>query len=51
MMFLVKCPKCYKEMKCDPRIDISKAVKTCVYCGRHFKIHSNLEKSRIVKKL
>jgi transcription elongation factor Elf1 len=50
-MLLVKCPRCKKDMKCDPRIDISKAVKVCVFCGKSFKIHSNLLKSRIVKKL
>ncbi|MBC8501045.1 MAG: hypothetical protein H8D38_04755 [DPANN group archaeon] len=50
-MLLVKCPRCKKEMKCAPRVSITKAVKVCVYCGRSFKIHPNLAKSRIVKKL
>jgi len=49
MIFLVKCPKCGKEMKCSPRTEINTAVKKCVYCGRSFKIHSNIRKSRIVK--
>ncbi|MEK6963330.1 MAG: hypothetical protein AABX70_02795 [Nanoarchaeota archaeon] len=48
MALVVRCPKCRKSMRCDPRIDITKAIKRCVYCGRYFKIHSTLDKSRIV---
>ncbi|MBU1854191.1 MAG: hypothetical protein KKF89_00575 [Nanoarchaeota archaeon] len=50
-MLLVKCPKCGKNMKCAPRINIIKAVKKCVYCGYSFKLYSNLDKTRIVKNL
>ena len=51
MMFLVRCPDCRKTMKCEPRNDITKAVKKCVYCNRNFKIHSSMDKSRIVKRV
>jgi len=51
MIFLVKCPKCGHEMKCAPRGNITESIKKCVYCGRSFKIHSNINKSRIVKKV
>jgi len=50
-MLTVKCPKCSNEMKCSPRKAITKAIKVCVFCGRSFKIHTNIEKSRIVKKV
>ncbi len=51
-MFLVKCPKCKHDMKYQPTIgDITKKKKKCVYCNHTFLIHSNLDKSRIVKKI
>jgi len=47
-MFLVKCPQCKNTMKCDPLkkdiYSISKARKSCVYCGRNFKLKNHIEK-------
>ncbi len=51
MILIVQCPACKKKMKCSPRTDITKAIKKCVYCNRNFKIHSSLEKSRVVGKV
>jgi len=51
MILLVKCPKCGKNMKVAPRIDVTKATKRCVYCGKSFKIHTSPKDSRIVKRL
>lgn len=49
-MMIVKCPKCKHNMKYSPkRGEISNKSKRCVYCGHTFKIHSDLEKSRIIK--
>lgn len=48
-MFLVKCPKCKNNMKYQPKNELKK--KRCVYCGHTFTVHSNIKKSRIVKKL
>ncbi len=49
-MLLVRCPRCHKDQKTDPRPgEITGKVKLCVYCGRSFKIHSTLVKSRIVR--
>lgn len=49
-MIIVKCPKCKHEMKYNPKSGaITSKSKCCVYCGHIFKIHSTLEKSRIVK--
>jgi len=48
-MITVKCPKCRKLQKYEPRQGrLTKKYKTCVYCGRSFKIHSNEHLSRIV---
>ena len=53
-MFIVKCPKCGMNQKTDPRIkslsEVSSKVKRCVYCGHSFKIHPNIDNSRIVSK-
>jgi hypothetical protein len=52
-MLIVRCPKCGRDQRTDPRIksgeDLTNKVKRCVYCGHSFKIHSSLPKSRIVK--
>jgi hypothetical protein len=52
-MLIVRCPKCGKDQRTDPRTekqgDITKKVKRCVYCGHSFKIHSSPVTSRIVK--
>lgn len=52
MVLVVKCPKCGHNQKTDPKVvatgDLTKKVKKCVYCGHSFKIHSNIDKSRIV---
>ena len=50
-MFLVKCPRCGKNMNCAPRKPVKDAIKNCVYCGKSFKIHPSLSKTRIVKTL
>ena len=52
---IVKCPKCGKNQRTNPRVkkksEVSKKVKRCVYCGHSFKIHPSIEKTRIVKQL
>lgn len=52
-MLQVRCPKCRKIMNYDPKTirtgGITSKSKRCVYCGHTFKVHSNQEKSRIVK--
>ncbi|GIU69404.1 MAG: hypothetical protein KatS3mg002_0640 [Candidatus Woesearchaeota archaeon] len=49
-MIIVKCPKCKHNMKYEPQKGrITKKNKRCVYCGYTFKVHSNIEKSRIIK--
>jgi hypothetical protein len=49
-MIIVKCPKCKHDMKYDPKPGmITSKSKRCVYCGHTFKIHSDLEKSKIVR--
>jgi len=52
-MLIVRCPKCGRDQRTDPRIknngDMTTKVKRCVYCGHSFKIHSSLPTSRIVK--
>ncbi|MBN2459647.1 hypothetical protein JXB28_05155 [Candidatus Woesearchaeota archaeon] len=50
MMLIVLCPKCGHQQKTNPQKVIS-AVKTCVYCGHRFKIHSSIKKSRVVKRV
>ncbi|MBR9692859.1 hypothetical protein GOV07_02900 [Candidatus Woesearchaeota archaeon] len=51
-MFIVKCPGCGKEQKTQPRPGlVTSKTKRCVYCGRNFKIHGSMPKSRIVKKV
>jgi hypothetical protein len=51
-MLLVRCPRCHKDQKTDPKAgDITAKVKRCVYCGYSFKIHGSLPKTRIVKVL
>ena len=52
-MLIVRCPKCGHDQRTDPKVeklgDVTKKVKRCVYCGHSFRIHSNMDKSRIVK--
>jgi hypothetical protein len=49
MVITVKCPKCNHDQKCNPVGVISSSkVKKCVYCGRSFKIHPSVDKTRIV---
>ncbi|HJX05732.1 MAG TPA: hypothetical protein VJ461_03410 [Candidatus Nanoarchaeia archaeon] len=50
MMLIVICPKCKNRQKTNPK-KVASSIKTCVYCGHRFKIHSNLKKSRIVKRV
>ncbi len=50
--FLVRCPKCSNSQK----ITIRKSsplgsVKTCVYCGKRFTIHSNVNNSKIIREI
>ncbi|MBW3000316.1 hypothetical protein KY341_00390 [Candidatus Woesearchaeota archaeon] len=47
MTLIVICPKCKHQQKTNPK-KIATAIKTCVYCGHRFKIHSNTKKSRIL---
>lgn len=49
MMLLVKCPKCLHDQKYAPNGNIKS--KRCVYCGKTFKVHADLSKSRIVKSI
>lgn len=53
-MFTVICPKCKNTMKTNPNLkklsDTHKKVKKCVYCGHSFKIHPNLDNTRILKR-
>ncbi|MCF7866429.1 hypothetical protein K9L67_02475 [Candidatus Woesearchaeota archaeon] len=52
MVLIVRCPNCGKDQKTNPVVrngeDLTKKVKCCVYCGKSFKIHVSLPKSRIV---
>jgi uncharacterized Zn finger protein len=52
-MLIVRCPKCGKDQKTNPILkntgDVTSKVKRCVYCGHSFKIHSSIEKTRIIK--
>jgi len=50
MMLIVICPKCKHRQKTNPK-RIAVSIKTCVYCGHRFKIHTNSKKSRVVKRL
>ncbi len=51
-MFLVKCPHCGRDQRYQPRPGVLTAKsKRCVYCGRNFKVHANLNKSRIVRRV
>lgn len=54
-MLIVRCPKCGRDQKTNPIIkkegDMTSKVKRCVYCGHSFKIHSSIDKSRIVKNI
>lgn len=53
----VRCPKCGHDQKYQPMgvagpgscVDIVVKAKRCVYCGRSFKVHSCLPKTRIVQ--
>lgn len=48
---LLKCPFCHNNMKYKSMVsqEITAKKKRCVYCGRTFKIHTNPEKSTIIK--
>ncbi len=52
-MLIVRCPKCGKDQRTDPKLvkegDVTKKIKSCVYCGHSFKIHSTIDATRIVK--
>ncbi len=49
-MIVVKCPKCKHDQNYLPHPGmLTSKTKRCVYCGYTFKIHSDLEKSRIVE--
>ncbi|MBU1199428.1 MAG: hypothetical protein KKF46_07005 [Nanoarchaeota archaeon] len=50
MTLIVICPKCKHQQKTNPQKIVS-AVKTCVYCGKRFKIHSNEKKTQILKRV
>lgn len=38
-------------MNYQPKGDLNKKKKKCVYCGKTFTVHSNMNKSNILKKL
>ena len=49
-MLVVKCPGCGHDQRYQPRGGrIQEKAKRCVYCGRSFKVHASMPKSRIVK--
>jgi uncharacterized Zn finger protein len=49
-MLIVRCPRCGKDQKTWPRtLAVTETTKRCVYCGRSFKVHSSLPKSRIIE--
>jgi Zn ribbon nucleic-acid-binding protein len=50
MLLLVMCPKCKNRQKTNPK-KVASSVKTCVYCGHRFRIHSDQKKSRIIRKV
>ena len=51
-MLIVKCPQCKHNQNYDPKAgSLSEKSKKCVYCGKSFKVHSDLKKSRIVKEI
>lgn len=50
-MFLLRCPKCGNQMKYSPSGSLDGKKKRCVYCGRTFTVHSNIEKSTIIRKI
>ncbi len=51
-MLIVRCPGCGHDQRYRPQGGLLTAKsKRCVYCGRTFKVHGSLPKSRIVKKL
>ncbi len=51
-MFKVSCPKCKNQMNYDPKAGaITTKIKRCVYCGHSFKIHANIDKSRIIERI
>lgn len=48
-MLLVRCTRCGHDMKYQPTPgSLSEKSKRCVYCGHTFKVHTNLEQSRII---
>ena len=53
MVFVVVCPNCKNTQRTDPKLkkltDVSNKSKRCVYCGKSFKIHKNINDSQIVK--
>jgi predicted nucleic-acid-binding Zn-ribbon protein len=45
MMLLLQCPKCKNRMKYQSKtVILTGKRKTCVYCGRNFKVRDNLIK-------
>lgn len=55
MMLIVRCDRCGNDQKTAPRVkgrwEVSKKSKRCVYCGKTFKIHSDITKTRIVQEV
>jgi len=51
-MLKLRCPRCRQDMLYDPKSgSLTTKVKRCVYCGYSFKVHTNPEKSRIIKEV
>jgi hypothetical protein len=49
--YQVQCPKCKNIQRYENRKNITTGVKKCVFCGKSFKVHTNIGSlSRIVKK-
>ena len=45
--YLVKCPKCGKEMTTEPKF-LRTSIKKCVYCGKLFRVYKNVNKNQII---
>jgi len=43
-MFLLRCPKCHKDQKYHTYSNINNKRKTCVYCGKSFKVKEQIVK-------
>ena len=50
-MYLIKCPRCKNEFKREiVGFPLTKST-TCPYCSKVFRIHTNINKTNIVKKI